>query len=424
MLSTELRSHEIPNIFSRFRDIIEERYWLKRVSQLKSETRGNPFLRRYLQETDDLAFGLAKCSEQVERYGLDSLQRIDKDGLLPALSIVEQSTHNNARALVGRIRGALKNPEDARALRLELSAATHFVRKGHRVSWPETEGNGNFDLLVEGLNDVGLEVECKSISRNKGHKIHDRDARDFHSQLAKQLEPFRKSVTQGIAVVLTVSDRLPASPPDKKRLAIRVKNTVLSACTEQYEDGTTVRVSEFDVKLLTGARETKNHDLARPLIDKITGTRNRQGVVYFGDSPQGAIVFVLQSAKDDSYLFEIFATLAKSAANQMTQQRPGLFVVGIDGLSAKSLLEIGEQDFDSSRPPTGLRVELTQFFSSLNRDHLIGTAFESQGELEPIVHESTGDHGFRRTASVYYFPRLESRFWSKAFEGMFSEVST
>ena len=91
MLSTELRSHEIPNIFSRFRDIIEERYWLKRVSQLKSETRGNPFLRRYLQETDDLAFGLAKCSEQVERYGLDSLQRIDKDGLLPALSIVEQT---------------------------------------------------------------------------------------------------------------------------------------------------------------------------------------------------------------------------------------------------------------------------------------------------------------------------------------------
>jgi hypothetical protein len=75
-------------------------------------------------------------------------------------------------------------------LRLELQAATHFSRRGNHVSWHRVNNAGTFDLLVDDLGPSGLEVECKSISDNKGRRIR---AHEPERQSSKAPEPLQAS---------------------------------------------------------------------------------------------------------------------------------------------------------------------------------------------------------------------------------------
>ncbi len=48
LLRTELDTAEIPEIYLRFADVIDEKHWKNRVSLLKSVIRGNRFLKDHL----------------------------------------------------------------------------------------------------------------------------------------------------------------------------------------------------------------------------------------------------------------------------------------------------------------------------------------------------------------------------------------
>ncbi len=60
------------------------------------------------------------------------------------LSIMDTLPAAQRQQLKRRVHGAIKNPDDMRALRLELSAATHSRTRGYRVSWPEMSGEVGF----------------------------------------------------------------------------------------------------------------------------------------------------------------------------------------------------------------------------------------------------------------------------------------
>ncbi|MGB8339402.1 MAG: hypothetical protein WCD07_07955 [Burkholderiales bacterium] len=150
MLKVEIHTEEIPTIFARFRDVIDESHWKKRVSLIKSEIRGNHFLRDYLIENNYIAYAFERFSELETRYGQIPPDEIENRKLYPAismaaqvLSIIERSSTVQANKLVRRIHGAFKNPEDMRAFQFELRAATHFLMRGHALIWPEMEGSGS-----------------------------------------------------------------------------------------------------------------------------------------------------------------------------------------------------------------------------------------------------------------------------------------
>ena len=218
MLKVEIETRDIPDVFARFKDVIEERYWLKRVASIKDNIRGQLFLRDHLIGENAIAFALARCSDLVTRYGRIPMQETGDSNLYPAislaaqvLSITEHSTALEAHRLVQRIRGAFKNPNDMRAIQLELMAATHFVHLDYAISWPEMEGTGTFDLLVNDIGTNGLEVECKSVSSDKGRKIHRCEALEFYHLVKPRLQTVSRSLNSGLAVVLTVPNRLPTS---------------------------------------------------------------------------------------------------------------------------------------------------------------------------------------------------------------------
>lgn len=421
MLKVELHTAEIPEVFSQFRELIDEPHWLKRTNAIKAEVRGNRFLKEHLLKENEMAFALATCTHLVRRYGTIPSNSNEIRPLYPAisfaaqvLSIVGSSSHEQARRFVRRIQGAFRNPDDMRAIRLEMTAATHFVRRGFAVSWPEMEGAGTFDLLVNDIGSDGLEVECKSISYDKGRKIHRRDALEFFHYLKPQIEPAIRNLRSGLAVVLTVPERLPAGVHEKRELARCVSRGILAPQCTSLEDGSVVRIAAFDVTAL-GERDPKGRPVfTRETINSITTTHNREAMVVGGNNG-GVIVLVIQSLKDDTLLHYVFDTVSQSAKKQVSKKRPAMFLIGLDGIDADSLLDVAKQDFDPSQPPTQLRKAVSKFLAGSERDHIIGVGFLSSSVLTPRENGVVDSGG-----NAYHFPREESSFWHRDFEGLFS----
>lgn len=111
-----------------------------------------------------------------------------------------------------------------------------------------------------------------------------------------------------------------------------------------------------------------------------------------------------------------FDTLSRSASRQLSGQRAGMFLVGLDGLEAESLMEVAHQDSTGDQPPTALRVKVSDFLASQGRDHVVGVGFISKGALRPASGGVTDSGG-----SAYVFPKRESPFWHSDFSGLFAE---
>lgn len=421
MLRIELHTNEIPELFDRFKDVIDERYWLKRITSIKENIRGNPLLAEFLSHENAIAFALARCSNLVQRYGHIPMQEAENRNLYSAmslaaqlLSIMDHSSKKEAAKLVQRLRGAFKNPDDMRAIQLEIMSATHFVRRGNSISWPEMDGQGTFDLLVKDLGTSGLEVECKSISEDKGRKIHRREAFEFHHLVKPELQTLSRKLQSGISVVLTIPERLPAMHKQKQALAKQVIDSVLASQNTVLDNGSDIRVSEFDMKAI-GIVETENGPaISREAFDQVTGTKNRE-VMFLGNR-SGAIVFVLQSRQDDKLLEYVFDTVSESSKNQLSKKRPALFLIGLHGIEAENLLSIATQDNDPTQPPTALQLAVSNYLAKQNHDHVIGVGFLSEGNLNPKPNGVVKSGG-----TAYIFPKKESSFWHQDFSGLFSE---
>lgn len=420
-LKTELHTSEISDVFARFRELIGERHWLKRTKAIKAEIRGNRFLKDYLIEENAIAFALSACSHLTHRYGSIPLQGAENRAFYPAisfatqvLSVVEQSSQEQGQKVIRRIQGAFGNPDEIRAIRLEMVVATHFVRRGYHVQWPELEGGGTFDLLVQDIGTNGLEIECKSISYDKGRKIHRREALEFFHLAKPHMESVLRNLKSGLAVVLTIADRLPTMLPKKRELVQRVSRGILSAQCTSFDDGSELRISNFETTALGSTDSEGRPVISREVINKLTATQNREAMVV-GRNNGGAIIFAVQSRRDDALLQYAFDTISQSAKKQLSKTRPAMFMVGFDSMGAEELRDIAQQDFDPSQAATALRREVSKFLDSSDRDHVVGVGFLSGSALtpkQPGVIESYG--------TTYYFPKKDTPFWHRDFSGIFT----
>lgn len=421
-MQVELSTGEIPEVLERFCALVGAQHWKRRVDLIKAEVRGNRLLKDHLFHENEMAFRLQESTGLVKKFGRFPVNQMDCRALYPCmafaaqiLSIADASESTQRAQLVRRVHGAFKNPDDMRALRLELLAATHFLRRGLDVQWPEMIGGGTMDLVIPELGPRGLEIECKSVSEDKGRKIHKREALDFCSLVAPKLNSLGKELRLGIAAVLTLDGRMPGSFAERRNLAQSVASHVLAGSSYGQLNGANLRIHEFAPELLGDVGEDGLPVIARDRIDSITGTTNRQALIV-GRKSGGAIVLVLQSAQDDSLLTYAFDTLSKSASNQLSKVRAGMFVVGLDGLESPSLMELAKLDSIGDKPPTALRLRTSDFLASQGRDHVVGVGFVSKGASLPVSGGVVDSGG-----SAYVFPKRESPFWHSDFSGLFSE---
>jgi hypothetical protein len=422
MQLVELETKDIPAVFARFREAVEERNWIKRVRDIKSEAKGHPYLREYLLEENEIAFSLDRCSAEVSRNGAISQQSLNDIGLYPAfclaaqtLALVGTSTAGQGKRLIRRIHGAIKNPEDMRAIQLEFGVATHFVRRGYSISWPEMEGREVFDLMVHGIGHNGLEVECKSASVDKGRKIHRRDALEFNHLVRQKLQGFANRLNSGLAVVLTVPDRLPKAYCDRAQLAEGLGRAVLLGKSGDIDEGIDVRLSEFDTDRYSEIGPPESSELRRN-IDKITGTRNREAMIL-GRKSRGALVFVVQSRQEDTFLQSVFSSARNAAKRQLSATRAGMVLVEFDGISSEELVQTAQQDKNPTEDPTALRILVSKCLVGSATDHVVGVGFLSRNQFTEKRRGQISSGG-----SAYYFPKTESCFWHPDFTRIFGDT--
>lgn len=303
-MQVELYTGEIPTVFERFNELIGPLHWKKRVDLIRAEIKGNRLLKDHLFQENEMAFKLQASTDLVKKFGRFPVHQLDCSPLYPCmafaaqiLSIADALGPPQRTQLVRRVHGALKNPEDMRALRLELIAATHFLRRDLEVQWPEMIGSGTMDLVIPGLGPQGLQIECKSISEDKGRKIHRREALDFCALVAPKLNDLGKGLRSGISAVLTLDGRMPGNFSARRNLAHSVVRQVLSGSKNCQMDGANLRIHEFDPEQLGDVGEDGLPVITRDRIDSVTGTTNRQALIV-GRKSGGAIVLVLQSAQD------------------------------------------------------------------------------------------------------------------------------
>ena len=421
MLMTEMHTARIPGIYRRFADVIGDRHWKNRVAQLKQEMKGNRFLAEHLKRENAIAFQLDHLRELTVKFGGIPTQESNNHFIYPAMSFAAQvlsirdaSPGELAEQFKRRVHGAFRNPDDMRGLRLELSAATHFARRGHKVIWPEMSGAGTFDLFVEDIGPHGLEVECKSISGDKGRKIHRREALDFYGLLSPYLQSTKRGLGTGLSAVLTVPGRLPTQSADRIELARQFGAHIFTGRSATLQDGSTIRVAEFDVQLLGDIPSAINPQEARATVDGVTETLNRETMVI-GTNAGGALALAVQSSQDDTLMKAMFDTLSDSAKRQLSGSRAGMFLTGFHGIDGEQLRSIASQDRDPTQPPTALRVAVSRFLAGTGRDHVVGVGFLSESALSPVRDGHIASDG-----TAYYFPKIESPHWSEDFSGMFS----
>lgn len=421
MLATEIHTSDIPFFFTNFEQEIKEKYWLRQVKECNAAIRGNPLLKAYLQKEYEIAYQLSHMSDLAHQYGgIPSAHCMDRT-IYPAvgfmaqvLSATKQLAPADADRVLGRVKGAFKNPDDMRALRLELTAATHFIRRGKKVGWPEITGTGRFDLLVEGLGTGALEVECKSISMDKGRKVHRREVLDFYALVKPIVTKTIAGLSRGLFLVVTLPDRLPKTHDGRVDLAKNCCAAIFHRTDQTLPNGTNLRMGEFPPQEIGVVAKNMNTAECRVAIDRITNTRNREAMVL-GTGAGGVFVLVIQSAKDDTFLEATFKSLGKAARDQVSGNRPALLVTGLDDVNDSDLRSIAMDEGDIRKPPTAIRVQVSQFLSSETRHHIVGVAFFSGSSVSPKQEGVIGTGGIS-----YYFAQPRSNLWHEDFNGMFN----
>lgn len=423
-IKTSVHDYEIQDVFIQFRNLIPESNWINRVRKLNDEARGNKLLKQYHFEENSIAYQFNACSEIINKFSVLPIGQIDLSYIYPAiafashaLSIVNLMEVANKKSMTKRIASAFRNPEDMRALQLEFTAAHHFSKRGYQLEWPELSGLGTFDLYVKNLGPMGLQVECKAISQDKGKKIYRRDALDFFKFLELNLKPLLKHLSTGLSIVLTLPSSLPNQHKERLQLAKKVSRAIFanqSLSADEFQ----IVIKEFSPLLLEGIEKDSNYMNNREIIDSITGVPNQQSIILGAKNGGGVICFAVQSMQDDVLFESIKVTAKKAAEFQLTNNRPGLILLEFSGVSSNEMSSLAKHDNTFGNTPTALRKWASDFLANdVARDHIIGLGFLSRGEM--IRPDATT---VVSSGTTYLFPRIESPLWNESFNGLFSEA--
>lgn len=421
MFTFQLVDREIPELFAKFEKIVSNHFWLDQEMVIGTEITRNPHLAEYLHEESELAIAMSNCTRHAALNGGKLPLTLTHEPefyqafqfaaqTLSLLEIAHRYSPKRARSLVRRVQCAFADPQAVRGMQLEARVATHFTSRGHFISWPELEGSKEtFDILITSLGPIGLEIECKVITKDKGRQVHRREAIEFINMVEPPLRPFYQSLSCGLYAVVTLPTRMPSDLTTISELATRVAQQVVAGFSETFSDGVDIRIAEFEVKSL-GALQRSTSKENRDAIERITGTQNREAALLVG--PEGGVLMlVVQSVTNDSVLRNVFDTLGLAAQRQLTRKRPGSLIAGFQGLRPEQLFGIANNESDGT--PSALARKASDFLSSEDLQHVVGVGFLSESN----AHKSQDADSSQGIA--YYFPKKTSPLWHEDFGGLF-----
>lgn len=416
ILATELNTKDIPQIYSRFAELIGDQHWKRRTINIKSAIRGNRFLEELYLKENALALSLEDCRELSIKYGaIPNIPEIQRTLYSPlafaaqVISIIESSPPDEAKKFIRRIHGAFSNPVEFFALGLELTAATHFIHAGFEIEWPEmTKGKGTFDIYIPSMGSDGVEVECKAFTSDKGRKIHERDSLTFYHHLQKlKVKPLPNV---GLSVTIRVPDRFPTSHSEVVELAKAVAQSAQEMTSQTTSNNIVIETKEFSLKSLEKAFERHGLKDRNVAIEETLGKKNIHAMIIMPPSLTSATIFILESAKESSLIRSAFDTLS-DAAKQVSGKKAAMLFGGFQGINSADIVNLFAHDNDPNNPPTALRVGASEFLSDPRRTHIVNTIFLCKEDMS-----RRPDGIISSDSTAYIFPNNKSKFWEDSFK--------
>lgn len=401
---TGIEENEFPEFFRTFEQIIDPKTWFRIHHNISGEIRGKRFLRDYLIDQNRVAFELAALSKEYQTLGGFQQPLINSKTRYEVCTLVAQFVEHYRTApnqykntLKGRLCGALKNNlNDLRAMQFEWLVATHLKKQNFDVEFPEQTKNGTIDLRAT-RGAVTIDIECKSISKNHGNKIHERDALELYAMLHEATRKFAKNINVGMVVRVVLTGRAPTSHAERKALCKRIIEVVFSGKSVMADD-LDVHIMEFDVKDSPIRDEEIDKNSLREFLGDQFGIRNSSIFLTYYPSKR-SLIFSLESRTPDTMLDYMFDVIKDAHGRQLKGTHPSIICVKLEGLSASELEEIGkERGF-----PTPLRRYTSQFLDSRRNSHLVAISFLADGPIEKMQ-----DGAITQTGSSYFFDNPDS----------------
>ncbi|MBN3056029.1 hypothetical protein [Pectobacterium brasiliense] len=380
-MRTELRDDEFSEVYAEFTALLPEKPWIKRVSNLQHQINEMPIRQPFLWKQNILAYGLAAFDSHGKSTDPEVWNAI-KQAMIFASQIVKicrESPPANARNLCRRVSHALNKPDGARGLRFELMVATHLSRKGCGITWMEEHsGEETFDMLAT-ISDVeSVEVECKSLSVDKGESLTEGEFYELINCLMPLIEPKLPDLERHLyGISFTFNGMIPKSAPERVKLVSELVEAIDAG--EHGVEG----VCAIDLRLVNlqsleyDLTQDELNILASELLGSDTGYRLVKNL-----GAQGYLAIDVKNlvpSKFDSALNKVAKHVVRK---QMTGKRPGCLVIRVERHS-KATLEAFAADERNL-----LARRATKFLCNPGYEHLAAVVFVSAPSLE-IMSESS-----------------------------------
>lgn len=240
----------------------------------------------------------------------------------------------------------------------------HLVKRGAVLLMPELQGGGTYDWRAS-FGDTCFEVECKSISLDKGRKVHREQALLMHHLVQSRIWSLVNRIEGGLFVRINVPDRFPTGRDDVASLAEQTKTAILCAQEVRSPLGV-VNTHHFQLRGTPFEKQDVSHEEVTRFLMNGYGVENNEAMTY-GVPGKRAFLLVLQSLRADRVLDETFPALERAARMQLTGERPGVLVAKFEALHSQELHEIG---IEFGRP-TVLRMCASKFLDKPRHQHVV-----------------------------------------------------
>ncbi|MFJ2323187.1 hypothetical protein [Pseudomonas sp. NPDC087817] len=383
-MRTDLREDEFSEIYRAFTGLFPDKPWLKRVSNLQHQINETPTVQSLLWKQNVLAYGL----EAFDRHGKSPEPEVweaTKQAMVFAAQIVQvcgDSAPENARKLCRRVLHAINKPDGARGLRFELSVATHLSREGCGITWME-EDNGveTFDMLATIPGVGAVEVECKSLSVDKGESLTEEVFYALTHRLLPLIEPKLPELKRHFyGISITFTDKVSESAAELAQLAAELADAVSAGEREL------VGVCTINLRLCN--LQSMQHE---PSVDELITFANEQlgidpgyrVIKSLGD--QGYLVIDVQSLVPSKFDAALGKVAKDAVRKQMTGKRPGCLVIRVERHSGPTLEAFAEEEINS------LARRATKLLGNPDNAHLAAVVFVSAPSLERTSESSESE---------------------------------
>lgn len=394
-MSTELKEDEFTAVYQALTGLFPDKPWVKRVASLQHQINETPTLRALLWRQNLSAYGL----NSYDSYGMTALDTdswsATKQAMIFAAQVVHvcsETTPENSRKFCGRVRDAINKPGGMRGLRFELTVATHLNREGCEIFWMEDGGgNESFDILARFPHAGLVEVECKCLSADRGEAFSEQNFCMLIDQLVPLVEQKLPPLDHHFyGISLTFGGKVPESAAMRSQLVVPLAEAI--GLGELSLEG----ICKIDLRLgnLQAVQHTLSVELLNAIADELMGAGpGHRFIKQLGEHKYLAIdIQSLVPSKFEAALENVAKTAIR---NQMTGNRPGCLVIGVERHSGPELELISTQEFSS------LARRAEKLLANPEYAHLAAIVFVSAPSLE-----SAGESLESEQSRTYVFENL------------------